>query len=307
MYLKQAYKGYTQLWRYLVVFLLAFGLNLMASLPALIVVTTRLISQGGNVDPVSTGLDLTQYGLSQNAGLIVILAPLLIVFIGLAYAIKSLHGFSWPQVFTSYSRFRWKHFILAGLLWFVLLALAELVNYSIHPDNYSFHFEGKNFIVLMLISLVFFPFQASWEELYFRGNFMQGLAVLTGTRYLPLILSALLFGAAHIFNPEVKEFGMLNATAQYVGFGLMLGILVIMDGGLEMAFGVHTMNNIFAASIVSYQGSVIKAPSLFSSHEINPTLTTITFFIGATLFLILMQRMFKWKNFRWIFHPVTKD
>ncbi len=307
MYLKQAFSRYTDLWRYIVVFLLVIGFNLIASLPAIIVIAVKLMSQGETFDPTITGVDLTHYGLSQNAGLIVILAPLVIVFFGLALGIKSLHGFTWTQVFTSYTRFRWKNFFIAGFLWFILLVLVEIISYSFNPDNYSFHFYGKEFFILIIISLAFFPFQASWEELYFRGNFMQGMAVATRTRYLPLIFSAILFGLAHIFNPEVKEFGMLNASAQYMGFGLMLGILVIMDGGLEMAFGVHTMNNIFAASIVSYEGSVIKAPSLFSSHEINPTFTTITFFISATIFLILVKYLFKWKSFQWIFESIQKD
>jgi membrane protease YdiL (CAAX protease family) len=87
----------------------------------------------------------------------------------------------------------------------------------------------------------------------------------------------------------------------------MLGIIVIMDGGLEMAFGVHTMNNIFAASIVSYEGSVIQAPSLISSHEINPTYTTIALYITAILFLFILKYFFKWKSFRWILEPVQKS
>jgi membrane protease YdiL (CAAX protease family) len=304
MFLKQALNRNTEIWRYISILLLAFGLNLLASVPAIIVIALKLSAQGGNFVPGKTGLDLTQYGLSQNMGLLVILAPLIIVFAGLTVGIKSIHGFSWTQVFTSFSRFRWRNFFVSGLLWFVLLAFVELISYMLKPDNYSFYFKEREFFILLVISLIFFPFQASWEELYFRGNFMQGIAVATKTRYWPLITSSILFGLAHIFNPEVKEFGMLNASAQYIGFGLMLGVLVIMDGGLEMAFGVHTMNNIFAASIVSYEGSVIQAPSLISSHEINPTYTTIAMYITAILFLLLLKHVFKWKSFRWIFEPV---
>lgn len=306
MYLKLAFNRYTDLWRYIVILLLAIGLNLIASLPAIFVIYFKFKVQGEIYDPGMTSLDLTQYGLSQNMGLLVILAPLILVFIGLALSIKSLHGFTWIQVFTSYSRFRWKNFLISGLIWFFLLAFVEIISYTLNPENYTFHFQGKEFIILVLISLLFFPFQASWEELYFRGNFMQGIAVATKSRYWPLIISAILFGLAHIFNPEMKEFGMVNASAQYIGFGLMLGILVIMDGGLEMAFGVHTMNNIFAASIVSYEGSVIQAPSLISSHEINPTYTTIAFFITAVLFLFLLKYLFRWKSFRWILEPIQK-
>lgn len=307
MYLQQARKGYTDFGRYLAIFLLTIVLNFLSSVPVFIIYWIRVVRGELAFDPSTTGFDFSALDVSQNTGLILVLAPLLIVFWGLAFIIKRLQGFTWTEVFTSYTKFRWKHFLLAGLFWFILLGVVEYISYMINPENYSFHFEGTQFFILLIISIAFIPFQASWEELYFRGNLMQGFAVATNTRYLPLIITSVAFGFVHIMNPEVKEFGIGFAMAQYMGFGLLLGILVIMDGGLEMAFGVHTLNNIYGIVFVSYQGSVIQGPSLMSSHDTDPALSTISLYIVAVIFLIILKKLFKWKSFRWIFTPLKRE
>ena len=307
MYLKQTFKGYHDFWRYIIIFGVVIILNVLASVPTLIVIMTETIKSGITGESASASMDLTQYGFTQNESLLIILGPFILVFLGVAWAIKYFHGFSWTQVFTAYKKFRWGNFLGAAIIWFVLLAMADYISYLIEPENYTFHFQGRQFINLMIISIICFPFQASWEELYFRGNLMQATAAASRSRYIPILVSGILFGAVHIMNPEVKEFGIANAMVQYMGFGILLAILVVMDGGLEMAFGVHIINNIYAASLVSYQGSVISSPSLISTKTSNPELMVIAFLIAAVAFLAILKYLFQWKSFRWIFEPIQKE
>jgi len=301
MYLKLANQGKNEAWRYFIILLLVFGLNIIASLPLLIVSTIKALNSGANLSEFKNTFDPEVLGLSQNMGLFIIMAPLSLVFFGLALSIKSVHGYSWKQVFTSFSKFRWKNFLFSAILWFLLLAVAEVIMYRYNPEVYSVSFNAAKFLPLLLISLIFVPFQASWEELYFRGNLMQGLGIFSGYRWITLLITSVIFGLVHIMNPEVKEFGTGIAMAQYIGFGILLGITVIMDGGLEMAFGLHTMNNIYSICFVSYKGSVLKTPSVLHTSDVNKSLMTISFFIAAIIFLVILKKIFKWKSFSWIF------
>ncbi len=306
MYIQQAYKGKTDWWRFVMVFLMVVLLNFIASIPLVITSLVKSINNEGDISEFTSTMNPASLGLSQNAGLVLLIAPFVLVFIGLVFTIKLSHNIKLINIFTSFQKYRWNRFFYSILVWFLFLVLADIVYFLMSPEAYSFHFNSKQFFTLMLISFVFIPFQASWEELYFRGNLLQGIGLLSKTRWLPLILTAVLFGLVHLPNPEVKEYGVNIAMAQYIGFGLLLGAVVIMDGGLEMAFGLHLINNIYASVFVSYSGSVLQTPALISSKDINKTYILIAFFAAAFLFLIITKYVFKWKSFKWLVEPVKK-
>jgi membrane protease YdiL (CAAX protease family) len=48
---------------------------------------------------------------------------------------------------------------------------------------------------------------------------MQGFAAMVKNRWFPLIMTSILFGLMHSFNPEVKEFGFFTMMPQYIAFG----------------------------------------------------------------------------------------
>jgi uncharacterized protein len=303
MYLKQAKEGYTGWWRYVVILFVVITLNFIAGVPILIVSAIQTLSGQANMSEFASTYNPEALGLSKNMGLLLMVAPLSIVFIGVAFAIKYLYGYSWRKVFTSYTRFRWKNFFLTAGIWFILLGAADIVYYLINPSAYTFHFDPSAFYTLLLICMIFIPLQSAWEELYFRGNLMQGIGLLLRSRWMALLITSIAFGSVHIFNPEVAKYGVTSAMIQYIGFGLLLGITVIMDGGLEMAFGLHAVNNIYASVFVSYSGAVLNTPSLISSEQNNTTYMTIAFVVAAAIFLLVAKTVFKWNSFRWLFEP----
>jgi membrane protease YdiL (CAAX protease family) len=304
MYLKQAKEGYTGWWRYVVILLIVITLNFIAGVPLLIVSTIKTLSGQANMSEFVSTYNPEALGLSKNMGLLILVAPLSIVFIGLAVIIKYLFGYSWTKVFTSYAHFRWKNFFLTAGIWFILLVAADMAYYFIAPSAYTLHFDPSAFYTLLLICLIFIPLQSAWEELYFRGNLMQGIGLLLRSRWKALIITSVTFGSMHLANPEVQKYGVTSAMIQYIGFGLLLGITVIMDGGLEMAFGLHAVNNIYATVFVSYSGSVLNTPSLISSEQDNTTYMAIAFLVASAIFLLVAKSVFKWKSFRWLFEPI---
>lgn len=306
MYIQQAYKGYTEWWRYLTVFFMVFLLNFIAGVPLVIVGLIKRMNQEGDITEFASTLNPTALGLSQNTGLLLMLAPFTVVFIGLVFVMIYVHRLGLIQVFTSFTKFRWKNFFYAVTVWFILLGVADLIYYFNSPESYELQFEGTQFFWLIIISLLFFPFQAGWEELYFRGNLLQGFSLLFRYRWIAVLITSIAFGLVHATNPEVKEYGMAVAMTQYIGFGLLLGIIVVMDGGLEMALGLHIVNNIYASVFVSYSGSLLNTPTLFSSHDVSKAFITIAFFVASILFLLLTKQFFKWQSFGWIFSKVEK-
>ena len=201
-------------------------------------------------------------------------------------------------------KMRWKKLFAGAGLWFALLIAVEIVAALIHPGNYIFQFNAPRFFGLLIIALVVIPFQTWFEELFFRSYLMRGLGLLTHFRWIPLVLTTAGFGLLHFSNPEVKEFGFWGVMPFYIGFGLFAGLIVILDDGIELSFGIHAANNIYQTVLVTFQSSVLQTPALFKMKKVDILLMNAGFFIMVIVFLIIMARVYKWKDFGKIFRVI---
>jgi len=129
---------------------------------------------------------------------------------------------------------------------------------------------------------------------------MQGFAKIFKFRWIPLIITSLIFGSLHFSNPEVKEFGALMAMPQYLWFGLFFGICALMDEGLELVWGVHTINNIFLAIFITQDSSALQTPALFRVTEFSPLFDLIALFALSSTFIIIARHRFKWPEWRYL-------
>lgn len=73
----------------------------------------------------------------------------------------------------------------------------------------------------------------------------------------------------HGANPEIDTFGFWTAMPQYIIIGLIMGYIAIKDDGLELAFGMHFVNNLLSTLVVSADGTVFQTASLF--RDLSPT------------------------------------
>ncbi|MCC6723245.1 MAG: CPBP family intramembrane metalloprotease [Saprospiraceae bacterium] len=181
-------------------------------------------------------------------------------------------------------------------LWMLLMGLSELVFYAIHPDNYALNFRPDQFWGLVLVSLLMFPLQTSWEELVFRGYMMQGISLIAPLRWLPLILSSATFGLMHMMNEEVGAFGIAPTMTYYIGTGLFLGIITLMDDSLELALGVHAATNIYSALFVTFEASSLKTEALFEMKSVNMTEMLIAFIATACVYVWIVSKRQNWSN-----------
>lgn len=191
--------------------------------------------------------------------------------------------------------------LTGALVWLALLVIAEGLFMLLDPGNYEFSFNLRSFLPLLLIALIIIPFQSWFEELLFRSYLMLGIGLLFRLRFLALLITAAAFGLLHFSNPEVKELGFWATMPYYISFGLFAGLLVIFDNGIELACGVHAINNIYGVVLVTYESSVIKTDAIWKIKAIDPLATNIGFLVIAIIFFVIMARHYKWGNWKKLF------
>jgi len=272
--------------------------NLIGGIPILITYAIRAANNPEIIsDLAANPSNIGVIGLDQNVGLVLMLIPSIVGFIAFLLLIKPLNERSLRQVVNGTGKIRWKRFFISALVWAVLSALYLIVSLKLDPSNFSLNNKTITLIWLSIVSLLFIPFQASLEEILFRGYLMQGFAVLARNRWFPLIMTSFLFGLMHCINPEVKEYGFLTMMAQYILSGLVFGIATIMDDGIEVAMGAHAANNIFLCIFVTNASSVLQSPALYEQKAYYPWSEFLGLLIASAVFLIILKVIFKWKGF----------
>jgi len=175
-----------------------------------------------------------------------------------------------------------------------LLFTSEIVSYLIQPEVYALNVQWGKLFWLFIICIFILPIQTTLEELVFRSYLMKGIGLMASHKWIPLVITSILFGLVHGTNPEVAKYGIVPMQLYYIGAGLLLGIMTIMDDGLELAIGVHAATNIFGALFMSYEGSVLQTDSIWRMSEVNAWLMAVLFLVAGIIFLLLSKKMFDW-------------
>ncbi len=146
------------------------------------------------------------------------------------------------------------------------------------------------FIALLILIVSFFLFSTilkSVTSTFFQKN----------VKWVPLIVASVLFGLVHSQNPEIEKFGFWTMQSYYIMAGLFMGIVTIMDDGLELALGLHAAQNFVSAVFVGYAGGVLQTDSILKSHELNPIMVTVSFAIMSIIMILYFKRRYKWDAF----------
>ena len=117
--------------------------------------------------------------------------------------------------------------------------------------------------------------------------------------WIGLFLTSFIFGCLHIFNPEVQKLG-LGILIYYIGTGLFLGIITLMDEGIELALGFHAANNLITALLVTSSWTAFQTESILIDIS-DPSLvgeTIISMLILYPLFYIYMYKKYKWSDLK---------
>lgn len=259
-FIQQAYKGKNDWWRYLLTVILVFiGWQILGVIPLLSVAFSN-VDNWAELELASKDM-FTSIGIDSNLYLLLMIISFFFGLFFLLLSIKTIHLRKVKTLITSRSSIDWKRVLFAFMLWFSISIIVLIVDYLLNSENYNWNFNPIPFFILVLVSFVFLPLQTSFEELLFRGYFMQGLGQAFKNSAVPLIMTSLIFGLMHIFNPEVEKLGHI-ILIYYIGTGFLFGIITLMDEGTELALGLHAANNIAAAVIVTTDWMVFQTDAL---------------------------------------------
>lgn len=272
--------------------------NTIGSLPLIIALAKKTSSDPGLAAKFAENPgDLSVLGIDPNLGLLILLIPFVAGLAAFILLIKPLHLRTFKMTINGTGKIRWNRFFISGLLWFLLSAVYMVLYMKIDPSNFTVNNSSKSLIGLVIISLIFIPFQAALEEVVFRGYLMQGFAVLIRNRWFPLLITSLFFGLLHSFNPEVKDFGFFTMMPHYIVFGLIFGAITLLDDGIEAAMGAHAANNIFLCIMVTQASSTLQTASVFEQHIVYPWQEFALLIISGVLFILILKIIFRWKYF----------
>ncbi len=299
MFLQKAASGANQWWRYLLTLVIVFIGVIIGQLPLTYLVEVKADEEGLSVSEkldMAATLDLTPIGISQNLSLLLALLAFVGGLLALWLCVVHIHKKPFRLLITPKRAINWQKIFFGFGLWMAFAVLAELIFFAIYPQNYTFRFDSSQFLGLLAVSLLVLPLQTSFEELMFRGYFMQGISLIAPYRWIPLALTSLAFGLMHWMNPEVQAFGAGLTMIYYVGVGLFLGIITLMDDGLDLAIGVHAATNIFGAVFVTFDDAALQTAALFHVSVVDMGGMLIAFFISAAAFIVIVSKKYRWHD-----------
>lgn len=291
MYIEQAHRGDNTTWKVILTTLIATGIFIVNFIAFLFI----------SPDDLDKTYEMMK-SIPPILNLIFNLAPFVVLVILLVLLVVFLHQRSFLSLTTARKKIDYSRIAFSAGLIIALTIVMFAVGYYIAPEGVEWNFKPAKFALLVLVSLILFPFQIGFEEYLFRGYLMQQIGVLVKNRWFPLILTSVLFGLMHSANPEVAEMGYITMVL-YIGFGLLMGIMTLMDDGLELALGFHFGNNLMAALLISSEWSALQTDALFKNTAENASdgviqEMLITVCITFPVILFILAKKYRWTNWK---------
>jgi len=258
----------------------------------------KIVSDGGNImDLKDTSILMSV--LESNLSFFLVLLSFAIGLLGIYLVIKYLHNQSFTTLTTARKKVDWNRIWFGfGVISFITV-LITILDFNSNPGHFEVQFQLKPFIILAIIAIVMVPIQTSFEEYLFRGYLMQGIGVLAGNKWFPLLITSLIFGGLHFLNPEVEKMGNI-VMVYYIGTGLFLGIITLMDEGMELALGFHAGTNLTISLLVTSDWTVFQTHSILKDlSEPSAGIEAIMpVFVVYPILLYIMARKYKWTNWK---------
>lgn len=291
MFIEQGFKGKNDWWRTLITTIVS-TIFLIAS-----IITYFSISKEEYLKILKDSKsDSNNLSLFYNLFPFVFLLGILLIFVQLLHKrnIISLVTFKknidFGKIFFSFS------------LIVIISIITFFISYLNNNSGIELNFNPFKFSILLIISLVLFPFQISYEEFLFRGYLMQQIGVILKNRWSPLIITSVTFGLMHCANPEVSEMGF-GVMVFYIGTGFLLGIMTLMDESMELAIGFHLGNNLMASILITSSFSALETDAIFKYTKVQDSATLlnemiISILIAYPIILFIFSKKYGWSNWK---------
>lgn len=246
--------------------------------------------------------------LGENTFLALQLFPFVLALFVLMLCNKFIHKRTVLSLFTSRKSFDWKRFFVSFTAWGILMFCMLGINAHFLKNPYEWNFNSQTFWMLLAISIFVIPLQTTFEEAFFRGNLFQGMGTFFRKGWVTVFFTASLFALIHGSNPEVETLGF-GILIYFLVTGVFLGILTLMDDGLELSMGFHAWNNIFGALFVTNNWQVFQSDAIWMDTA-KPNFgwdAIASMAVFFPLLILLFSKLFNWKDWKNRFFGEIKD
>ncbi|MES2411294.1 MAG: CPBP family intramembrane glutamic endopeptidase [Bacteroidota bacterium] len=296
MFLEKGFLPANKFWKYLVGSLIIIIASTIGQIPLGIAVLIKAFETGKPFPKTETEI---MTFLPLNTTLFLLLFSFVFAFIAIILVVKYFHRQTFLSVTTSRQKVDWKRILFSFSLWGIFTIVSTLILFYSSPESFVLNFKLIPFLILAIIGIFLIPIQTSTEEYVFRGYLMQGFAILGKNRWFPLVMTSLIFGTMHIANPEVAKLGYI-VLVYYIGTGFFLGIITLMDEGMELALGFHAANNLVTALLVTSDWSAFQTHSIFKDVS-SPSAgleILVPIFIIFPMLLFIFSKKYNWSDWK---------
>lgn len=296
MFIEQGVKSANKFWKYLIGSVVIIIASFIGQVPWLVGVAYETFATG---IPYPSSNDEMMHFFDLNLTLFFILLSFVFTMGGIYFVVRYIHNQTMRSVTTSRPKIDWSRVFFSFSLWSVFTIVSTVLFYYSNPDDFVLNFKLVPFVVLVVIGVLLIPIQTSSEEYIFRGYLMQGFANLAKNKWFPLLMTSIIFGAMHLSNPEVSKMGNI-IFIYYIGTGLFLGVLTLMDEGMELALGFHAANNLVSALLVTSDWSAFQTHSIFKDiAEPQAGLDVILpVLVIYPILLFIFSKKYQWNNWK---------
>jgi hypothetical protein len=296
MYLENAISPKNKFWKYIVGSIIIIFASFIGQIPLGIVLIFKSFNSKKGFPTDEAQL---MKMLNGNLTLFLMLFSFAVALLAIYLVVKHLHNQRFLTLTTSRNSVDWKRIFFSFGVWAVFTIISVAIGYFSEPENFVINFKPVPFLILLVISLIMIPIQTSTEEYVFRGYLMQGFANLSMNKWFPLLMTSLIFGLLHIANPEVQKMGAITMV-YYIGTGLLLGIMTLMDDGMELALGFHAANNLISALLITSDWTAFQTDSILKDKS-TPSAgfeIILPVFIVFPLILFIFSKKYNWSNWK---------
>jgi len=314
-HLSNSFTGKNALWRYVVLLSAIFlSTNIIGGIPVIVAMVIKSFNDPAAITSFSANTsNFSLLGFDLNLILVMMLFPFLVGLLTFILLVKPLHSRTFRQTITGAPGFRWSRVFVSAFLWLILSVIYFVIYKAAEPSNFRLNNSSITLLWLAVISVVLIPFQALFEEVIFRGYLIQGFTSLSkkvgigSPALFSVIVTSVLFGIMHSWNPEIREYGFFTMIPQYILFGLLFGLTTVYDGGIEIAAGAHAANNVFLSVFITNSSSALQTPALYEQINIRPWVEFWALVVTSAVFFAAMALIFKWKDFSGLLKPVKEE
>jgi membrane protease YdiL (CAAX protease family) len=296
MFLEQGIKKENKFSKYLMGIVFVLFTSIFGQLPLLIAIRYEAVNRGVQ-EP--KGYEELMRFFEPNLTLFFVLLSFVFALLGVYFVVRFLHRQSVLSIITSRVKLDWSRVWFSFGVWSIFTIATTILFWLFSPSNFILNFKLIPFLGLVIVGTLLIPIQTTVEELVFRGYLMQGFANFSKNRWFPLIMTSTIFGLMHIGNPEVAKLGYI-IMVYYIGTGFLLGIITLMDEGMELTLGFHAANNLVGALLVTSDWSAFQTNSVFKDVAETNVATDIIMpvIIIYPLLLAIFGKKYGWKNWK---------